>query len=663
LLGPNPLDPAIAKLPGTRPATLFLSCGKLVTLPGTHLTQMLAFRQALDQEHTKQGHPPVSDLEWETLCQQVVFLFFSQGFLEIPIHRNAAELVFKADEFLQQQFRQHQIERLLPGQPPVLRYFPKYRVRFLSVSDPQFREQIRRRGELWRITPRPEGVKAMQERIQASRTAIQQEAIYYYNRFQGTRYLTYGNFAGLAALDDQALAAQLAEIADYLPKQNFQGERELCLWPSEPEELKRRLQETNWTALSSAALRETFEQARRAFAEATDDALIQSEPDSDPWRTRMYATLTREPLERVELFQPGVLGPEFLYRIQWLPGARIHGRECVLDPMFSEENGDREALKLCDFCVRELILNQVREFTDLEFVNIGRIPEPLGPRPQLQGRRDVFLMEIKRAARPHPNLRVIRFYKWGIREHLEQGKSLEEAYREALDYLEFCSNRRLGCQQIGLNLPRRVTVHSIGETFHRPGRRYDGAHIWSFYSERDFIAGVPTYRLSKQRLQETAYALRVADLLGSAAAANLIVARGDERSGEVIFDQGDEVIRHDESGWPVELVTCDHSGSFALFRKPLEEAAPFYAQPVNRLVAEIGRPQEFVERYLAAFQERFREIQQEYRTHQGVFQLLFANQLRDPGGSFAHRWDLVLEKLAAADAAKLVQIIREAISV
>jgi hypothetical protein len=647
ILGPNPLDPQIARLPGVRPATLLLGYKKLITWPGTHATQLMEFQNRF----APLGQAPRGDEGLEILSENAVTLSYGNGFLEIPVHRNSPELVFQADKFLQ--------ERV-----------PKYRIRFLSVSDPEFREKIRRRGELWRVTPRPAGEAAMREYNRASRTALRQGVIYYYNRFLGIRYLTYGDFAALEKLDDEALARQLAEIAEYLPLKNRKsGERELCLWPRETDELKRRFTAPPWDRLTGPELREACTRAREAFRELTDDALLHSEPEDEPWRTLMYHTLTREPQNRVELCQPGVLGPEFLYRIQWLPGARMENGECVLDPLFDRQD-DEEAAALCDRSVRELILNQVREFTDIEFVNIGRIPEPLGPRARGEGRRDVFLMEIKRESRPRPNLRVIRFYKWGMREHLARGLPLDEAYYRALEYLEYSSNRRLGCRHLGLNLPARLSVHSIGETYQQPGNRYHGAHIWAFYAERDFIAGVPTHRLSAHRLQDPDYALRVADLMGGAAAANLVVARGiahESGSGradewEVLFDQGDEVIRHDESGIPTELVTCDHSGSFALYHLDLATVAPQYARPVNRLRDQLAQPRAFADRYVTAFQERLEQLQKKYRERNTAFGRLFSNLVRDPQGNFAERWHRVLEKLAGAHPRHLARLIRDAIN-
>ena len=43
--------------------------------------------------------------------------------------------------------------------------------------------------------------------------------------------------------------------------------------------------------------------------------------------------------------------------------------------------------------------------------------------------------------------------KWGIREHLDEGKRLLDAIIQSEEYTEYILDRRLGCRQLGMNLP------------------------------------------------------------------------------------------------------------------------------------------------------------------------------------------------------------------
>lgn len=642
IVGPNPLDQETQAASHTRPATLFLGRGMLVTEGATHFGQCLRFREWIDEARTRKGEGKISDDDWRMVEQRAVCLYYAQGCLEISVGRNDLDQVFEADEFLQ------------------ARHVPKPRIRFQSVNNPKFLDRIRRRGELWRVTPWPRGAEEIARHLEASRTSLGQQPIYYYNRFTGTRFLTYAKFRELEGLDDDSLAAQMLEIAEYLPKWNRCGEREIRFWPREPRNAKAILASIGSAPADPKKLRAGYGQLLAAFEEATPPGLRRDDPEVEEWRNRLFDALTEDPDEHLSQQQPDGLGPEYRRSVAWLPGCRFVDHECELDKIF-EEKKDPEAMKLCDPLVRELILNQTREFADIEYLNLGRIPQPLGQNPQKEGRRDVFLMEIKRASRPRPDLRVIRFLKWGMREHLLKGKEWARAYGEALEYIEYSTNRRLGCRQLGLNLPRRLSLHLVGETLVAPGRKDNGAHIWAFYFERAYIEGVPTHRLSRERLKDHRYALAVAGLLGAAAAVNLILARGDEHTKQVVFDVGDEIIRHDLSGMPVELVTCDHSGAFALYDCSLEALAPAYAAPVQKRLDALPNRLDFAERYVETFQAKFSAIKNDYKEHQEQFDRLFANLHRDPHGSMATRWDQVLEHLDHAEPAQLARRLKEAI--
>jgi hypothetical protein len=347
------------------------------------------------------------------------------------------------------------------------------------------------------------------------------------------------------------------------------------------------------------------------------------------------------------------LSAEYFRQIEWLPGARIDGGEILFDSVSDEpgnsENADRNML------AHGLICNLLQEQCDLDFINIGRLANSLSlrekPAADRQGRRDVFLEHFRQTGSTQDTLLLIRMQKWGGREHLEEGKDLLRAMIECEEYTEFIMDRRLGCRQLGMNIARRTSVRKVAE-------RYKGITIWSPYFQREYFPGLASDKIPYGRLRDPRFALALARLLGQAAAPNMIMGRGNP-GGQVIFDDGDEVIVEDAAGIPVEIVVADHTSTFGDYASQLECAAEGYARPVNRRVPYVTDPAAFAHAYLDGFLNRFNEIQRDYLRRQRQFDALFRHRNADPAGNLAFRWKLVLARLQRADGAALVAAIRK----
>jgi len=212
-----------------------------------------------------------------------------------------------------------------------------------------------------------------------------------------------------------------------------------------------------------------------------------------------------------------------------------------------------------------------------------------------------------------------------------------------------------------MNLPARTTAKRISERYIGPRRDLCNAMIWSPYFERDFIRGMATDKIPPQRLADAAFASRLARLLGQAAAPNMIVGRCDPQGG-VVFDDGDEVVVESEAGLPVEIIVADQMGTFADYRTDLEHFAAEYAGPVNRRLPLLADPEEFAALYVNAFIGRFSRIQLEYRKRKRAFDTLFKHRPRDERGSFAYRWECVLDRLRRASPQNLGNLIRSHIA-
>jgi hypothetical protein len=355
------------------------------------------------------------------------------------------------------------------------------------------------------------------------------------------------------------------------------------------------------------------------------------------------------------------MSSEFFMQVQWLPGCRIVDGELVFDPMLDGKepsDGDPELAVLHDDKCRGIIFNFVREHGDLEHINIGRIVASLSRRAAFYGRRDVYVAAFKLRGAEQEIVNIVRMQKWGIREHLDEGKCLLDAILEADEYTEYVFDRRLACRQLGMNLSPRFTVRRLAEEYRGPRTEYHGMKITSICFQRDYIHGMASDKIPACRLENPAYALQLARLLGRVAAPNMIVGRCD-LNGQVLFDDGDEVVIEDSSGIPAEIVVADQTGTFVDYLRDLEEHAVEYARPILARRQHVADPKLFAQAYLDAFKDRFRAIQQEYGKRRRAFDTLFRHERRDECGSFAYRWESVLARLQRTDACALASLIEK----
>jgi hypothetical protein len=270
----------------------------------------------------------------------------------------------------------------------------------------------------------------------------------------------------------------------------------------------------------------------------------------------------------------------------------------------------------------------------------------------------VYLAEIKLRGIEPTLLRIIRMQKWGVREHLDEGKDLLSSIVEAEEYTEYILDRRLGCRQLGMHLTPRTSTRKIVETYAGQNARYRGTTIWSAYFERDYIPGAATDKIPGCRFADQRFAIGFARLLGQAAAPNLIVGRCDLK-GDVVFDDGDELIIEGPDGVPVQLMVADHTGTFTDYRRELSNLVPSYANAILKRAALVPDPRAFADAFVEAFERRLFHIQGEYRKRRRAFNTLFKHKYRDEKGSFAYRWEMILARLESADLSAVVGRLRK----
>lgn len=646
IIGEHPMARSADGKLRSRIATVFPFGNAIVTLPGIHATQRMAYIDILNRQRVDQGLEPLSREEEAREWRNSVDLIIDDDTILIRPDPAEMALSFRADEILQE-------------------LVPKHRIRFLLVRNQQVRAAIKERGELWRISPLPKTADEMNQMIGASRIAIRGNELYFYSKATGTRLLSYESFSELHGLGDSSLRQHLAEIREFSAGINRQGSPEIAFFMAGGGISKADFAPYDFNAIDAASLRQVYEDLLRKFGEAVPPKFRHDSIANFEWRNAMYAALIGED-ERIAS-EEALLGlsSEFFMQIEWLPGGRIEEGELIFDSVFdlAEETNDPELRRLCDDKCRGFIFNFVREYGDLEYVNIGRIVSSLSyRRGQSAGRRDVYIAQVKQRGIPEEIIKIVRMQKWGIREHLNDGKKLLDAIMQSEEYTEYILDRRLGCQQLGMNLPTRTTAKRISERYVGPRRDLCNAVIWSPYFERDFIRGIATDKISPQQLADPNYASRLARLLGQAAAPNMIVGRCDPQ-GSVVFDDGDEVVIENEFGLPVDIVVADQMGTFADYRTELEHFAADYAGAVNRRLPLLADPADFASLYVNAFVGRFSRIQLEYRKRKRAFDTLFKHRPRDEAGSFAYRWECVLDRLRRASPQELGNLIRGHINV
>lgn len=650
LIGPHPFAKDEAGNQATHIGTIFLDPPSLYTRPPeVHMWQRLGFIDHLNGRRAAKGLPPLSPQEEDRIRIESVDLIFDEDSVLIRPDPERMDLAFAADDLLQT-------------------IISKRQTKFLSVSDSRVREAIKRRGEYWRMSSIPKTQDAREAALAGCRVKIHGQPIYYYNRLTGTRWLTCHEFEKLGQLTPAELAHHLQEIADHALRRNRLQRPEVDFFAADLRRFgAREFAGVVYDQLPPEQLGAKFETLKEHFRSAVHESFRKDDPSAKAWAERMLSTVFLEGNEsQTEQLLSG-LSPEFFMKIEWLPGGRFEEGEFIVDSLFEEyaNNPTDERLRnLCDPCANGMIFNLIREYGDMQYINIGRLPEPLSlTRPQQRGRRGVYIAEFQSQGEAQPIRRFIRLQKWGVREHLDEGKDLAQSVEESEDYTDYWLDRRLGCRQLGMKLTGRVVMRRLTELYNGSNRNYRDQPIRTTYFEREYLPGIASDKLPLENYTRPGYAVRLAELLGQAAASSMIVGRWFATNGRPIFDDGDEVVVDGPDGLPKDVLVGDHSGSFAEYEAALTEFASHYAAVVNRREKILPEPVAFAEAYLAALRQRFLQIQGDYRKRRRAFDRLFKHCRYDPAGSFAYRWERTLRRLDGTDVEILVGAIRSKIKV
>ena len=641
-------DPLFAKNPdGTlksRVGTLFFRTPGLVTQRGAHAMQRIAWTRELNRLRTEDGKPELTESEAMDEWADSADLLFTDDYVLIRPDPARIDLAIKADEVLQT-------------------LVSKRKIRFLNTHVAAVRDALRARGENWRMSRAPQSPEEIVKAITGASVAISHETIYYYNPNTGTRWLTVGSYDKVSKLTGDAFRAQIVEVVDGLKAVNRLGQPEIQLFPASlPVEVVEAARQLDPAKLDDAALRAAVAAIELKWRMALPAGLREESTDNLEWRAEMGATLSRVPnateVGDRDLIQG--ISPEFFRQVEWLPGGRIEGGELIFDPIWDEaqRTQDPELLEFCDYRVRSILFNVLRLFGDVEYINIGRISRSLARRPGAR-RGNVYLLQCKEAGRPQTH-RIVRFQKWGVAEHLDEGKDLLQSILEANEYADYILDRRLACRQLGMNLPHRLGIGQLTEKY-SGHNQYSGTTVRAIYYVRDYEAGIASDKIAPERFRNPAFAQGFAYLMGQAAALDLIVGRAATETGEPVFDSYYEVIKCGPDGLPRELVVTDHAGSFVKYQESFEELIPAYAAVVRQRESFVEDYIAFAKTYVLAFERRLAEVQEAYRARRRAFDELFLHRPYDEAGSGAYRWSCILRRLDDCDPKAVAECLKKAI--
>lgn len=640
-LGPAPLSRNEKGVLQTRIGTIFLRTPGLVTTKGIHAMQRLAWIDALNERRAAAGEPALTEQEVEAEIAMSVDLLFDEEYALIRPDPNNMPLAIRGDELLQQ-------------------FVSKRKIRYLNIQNKQVRDALRARGEAWRMAPIPRFEEEIRRMIIASKVGIGGAPIYYYNHLTGTRFLT---LDGLRSIGTMPMADQrflMTEIAKNLQAYNRFANPEIDFLPSKAVPISLFTSE-DFEGMDDATFTATYKRLLVAFERAIlEPYLRRDDIDNPDWRKALSAALIHKGNDTGVTAVIEGLSPEFFMQIEWLPGGRMEEEELFFDPIFAEADAhpeDEQLARLCDHRARAILFNYIREYSQIEYVNIGRTRRSLSGRTGQGPRASVYIVELKEQHRPQPQVKIIRIQRWTVASHLASGHPLLQSMIEAEDYTDYVMDRRLGARQLGMHLPSIM----IPRTFRETVRDSSGFthNVWTGYFERDYIAGRATSKVPESFFASDAFTQAFFRLLGQAAAPNIIIGRATVEGGRTIFDDGDEVILLNAFQLPERLILSEPTGAFVNYDRPYSETIADYAIALNKRKPFIANFEGAANMFVNSFEDELTRLQRIYRDRRKGFDMLFRDRPMDVNGSIAYRWKCVLARLDAVNPRALSRQLRD----
>ncbi len=603
-------------------ASIFPAHRILVTVRGIHATQANIACDFLRETILSSASRIISVEEEDAIYHDAVSLFVRDGFVLIRSEPEDMDKIFAADETLQ----------LL---------VPKQCIQFTGKELAEVRKELRMRGESWRISLAPHSVEEMCHYIRSSRVSVGTDAVYYQSAATGERFLTYEEFMGIRRLlkDDTPRAlARLKEIVTLHTLSNKQGVRELSFFAREGSlslavlrELIEVLENESSTPMAAQQAEGLFDRFAASFGEATGISLM-SDSEMDPiWRTAIFCKLFGIDADAIEECCLG-LSPEFHLNVRWLPGGRILEGQAFFES---------DALPR----VKSLILHYLERYPGLASINLGRVESSLTTRDRSGEQREVYLIALGLSDEAE-EIRLVRMIKWDVMHRLRNGLPLQHAVSETKLYHRYINDRLKAFAALKIPIPHYTDIE-IWESI--PGM----GEVPVYFFDRPYIEGLATEKIVSEHYARPGFMIRLAGLLGMAAAVSLVMGRACPRDGHIFFDDGDEVIHFDREGFPERLMITETTGSFNDWRTPVAAKLPHC---LSRLLGHLEKAKSkgiskaelwaAVEAFSEGLVREIVRLQKVLEEENSRLRSLYSDRSEERGG-IRRKWDRLLERLEA----------------
>lgn len=610
-------------------ASIFPKYRAMVTGREIHAVQALIMVDFVNKGLLDQHPHDTAEAESEeSVFQDAVALFIRDEVVLIRSDPNDMQHIFAADELLQ----------LL---------LPKERIQFTGVHLTEVRRALRRRGESWRISPTPRSLREVKQYIQSSRVKVHTGAVYYQNAPTGERFLSYEEFMRMRPLlrkNPAEALDRLKEIVRLTHLVNNQGARELSFFLPAGRSLASDVlqdllvqQERDTTLTDIDRIEQLFDGFAKEFAAAAGPELVADLPDYAAWRTTMFCRLYDINEQEVEEYSLG-LSSEFHLNVRWLPGGRIEGNQ-----LFFEADVEPRA--------RNLLTHFWQTWQGLNSINVGRVESSQTDRPKTGEQREVYLVVLG-LDNGKEDIRLVRMMKWGVLHHAKQGNPQALAIHETLRYRDYIFDRLQATRALGLPIPFFNEIR-FDEEIRNMGR------VPVFFFDRWYVPGMATDKIPANWYGQRDFVVRLAGLLGVSAAASLTLGRISSLTGQIYFDDGDEVIQFDAEGLPEKLILSETTGSFVDWLSPLSQMLPHCLWHLARHLekahqrgiadAELNAA---VNAFADSLAHELRRMQNHLRESGEQLRSLFNERPLNPGG-IRSRWQGVLNRLETTDTEEL----------
>jgi hypothetical protein len=615
----KPLSPIAVIFPNLR----FLVAGR-----GIHAELVAVGEEFLRSRILETEKRDLTEEEEQGIYENVISLLTRGATVLIRSYPDDMERVFAADELLQG-------------------ILSKEYIQFTGVHIPEVREQLRKRGENWRISPPPRSAIEIGQHISASRVHVKTGATYYLNAQSGERFLTYEEFIRIRPLLREApgeALSRLKEITHLSSLINDQGVPELSFFLPAKNRLTTTLLVELISLLEDTASPEDVERAEGIFDEfaisyatAAGDELIVDGGKHTTWQTTMFCRLYDLDEELVEERTLG-LSPEFHLNVRWLPGAHLRGSKVAFEANVQLR-------------VHNLIEYFLQSRPGIGSINVGRVESSLTERDRTGEEREVYLVVLG-LPDGREEIRLVRLMKWDVIHRLKQGFPLSQAIRDTIRYRDYILDRLRAATALEIPILKYDSIQFAEEV-------QGIGQIPVFFFDRRYVVGMVSDKIPLPYYAKKGFVIRLGRLLGIAAAASMVLGRASYHRGDLYFDDGDEVIQMDAEKLPERLIISETTGSFtdsttpiaALLHQCLSHLAVHLKKARERGISEEGLRMA-VEAFAEALRADIERMQSLLNERSAALHSLFGDKTSEPG-SVRARWKSMLERLAATDTGEL----------